>query len=130
MKVAINLVRQIVLAVAPIVALVVLSETPIALDTCPVSALGQPTQTCAKPLTGCLCVLTFMGGTGAYPDCGGCYYTVSGTLDCTYSTHPPTSTPVAWSGGLTCGSSTQLGAKCPCTGQNYFPFLIECGTCP
>lgn len=97
---------------------------------CPI---GPPTgtgQACVKPLSGCVCVANVMSTVGSFPDCGGCFYSASGSLDCTYAHGPGTSSPISQSGEIPCGQRAGLSLGCPCVaGSVYTPAVYVCGEC-
>jgi len=84
-------------------------------------------QTCAKPITGCLCwfssyTLTIWPGV----DCAPCDFYFYGVFECTTGT---IETHESF-GDLACGHSVLIGWRCPCTGSNFYPVEVECGACP
>jgi hypothetical protein len=99
-------------------------------EQCVAHADPDPNAACVKPLTGCVCAETGNGTTLSLPNCAGCKFTFSGTIDCTYAGQPPTSTPFSCTTTLTCGSASTCGGRCPCTGLSYFPLVFTCDTCP
>ncbi len=80
---------------------------------------------CMKPLTGCICTSQGLVTPGADPDCGGCWWLVSGSVDCNNGV----STPLSCALEVACGGATNCGTICPCTGFRFFPFAFTCSPC-
>jgi len=81
---------------------------------------------CIKALTGCICTSQGLVAPGADPNCGGCWWLVSGSVDC----NTGVSIPLSCALEVACGGSTTCGMICPCTQVRFFPFAFDCSPCP
>jgi hypothetical protein len=95
----------------------------------PAEIQADPTAGCVRALTWCICVASGGGSISTYGDCEGCHFVVSGVVDCSFSSQPPSSHPFNCSTSLPCGGWSTCGARCPCTGGAYFPLILKCGDC-
>lgn len=80
---------------------------------------------CVKAITGCICTTTGSTSGGYWPDCGGCWVSVTGTESCPGGRvfHFSCYTEMA------CGGTAQCGTTCYCTQQPYYPFKMSCSAC-
>lgn len=93
----------------------------------PSNVTPQTDAGCAKPITGCICVVQGgLGTTTMYGYCEGCDFTFSGSLDCTWPTQGGS---FSCATSLPCNGSVLCGTRCPCTGDPFYPALFTCGPC-
>jgi hypothetical protein len=103
---------------------------PDATDHCdPAEIQFDPTVGCVRPISGCICVASGGGTIATFGFCEGCQFSVSGVVDCTYATLPPSSHPFSCNTAVLCDGVSLCGTRCPCTGMAYFPIILKCGTC-
>jgi len=104
------------------------SATPLQSTQCPATSELDDDAGCVKLLTGCVCIGSGGGTVASLPDCGGCIFSFSGTVNCTnpYYSFSFGCTNVE----LECGSRSACGAECPCTLGTWLPVIFGCGKCP
>ena len=84
-------------------------------------------QTCARPITGCVCWLssyTFTVTPGY--NCMPCEYSFSGQFTC----DGVNNTPHSSGSSIPCGEAKTFGWICPCNGTFFYPVQAQCGNCP
>ena len=102
---------------------------PEPVDVCPVTNL-EP-GACQRPLVGCICLVEGVASIESMMDCEGCTYSFGGSINCSMGSRPPVTIPVSGCTGLVgCDLSGGCFADCPCNGNPFLVFGIDCGSCP